>query len=154
MNRLARAEAVMAEPAMRRRFTPGDANRALVLVRRVVADVVRRYARMLDLHETIDAAETAGDRTRFEIARDELVATAECLYACLEELELIGVEIRDFSRGIVDFPCLMGGREIALCWEHGESYVGSWHERGESFAQRRPLSHLESWELLAVGSSS
>lgn len=152
MKRLANAETIRTEPARRRLFTPSEANRAVVLVRRVVADVVSRYARMLDLHETIDAAETTGDRTRFEIARDELVATAECLYACLEELELIGVEIRDFSRGIVDFPCLLGGRKVALCWEHGEACVESWHEWGESFAQRRPLSHLESWELLGVGS--
>ena len=135
---------------MRRRVTAVEANRALVLVKRIVADVVRHYGRLLDLQETIEAALAAGARTQFGLARDALVRAAGELHQCLSELQDVGVEVRDYSQGIVDFPCVVGGREVCLCWQHGEGAVAHWHEADEGFAQRRPIEQLESWELLVA----
>ncbi len=119
-------------------FTPAAANRALVLIRRVVGDLVDHYHRMLDLQEAADAAE-ADARLNDELG--DLSARMRC---CLDELESVGVELRDFARGIVDFPCVAGGRLLHLCWAHGENRVKHWHELGESFAQRRPIATLPS----------
>jgi len=112
----------------RRYFTPDEANSSLVLVRRVVADVIAHYDRLTEIHETVEALETAGRMGQVEEARDELVRSADKIRICLEELEDVGVELRDWALGIVDFPALVDGREVQLCWQAGEQYVEHWHE--------------------------
>jgi hypothetical protein len=56
-----------------------------------------------------------------------------------EQLEDLDVLVRDLDRGVVDFPALMDGREVYLCWHLGETEVGHWHEIESGFAGRRPL---------------
>jgi hypothetical protein len=50
-----------------------------------------------------------------------------------------GIELRDVSTGLVDFPGLVQGEEVWLCWRLGEPEVGYWHSRTEGFDGRRPL---------------
>jgi hypothetical protein len=46
---------------------------------------------------------------------------------------------KDLAIGLVDFPHLMDGREVNLCWRLGETGVGFWHGLDEGFAGRKPL---------------
>lgn len=48
--------------------------------------------------------------------------------------------IKDLSRGLVDFPALMGGREVFLCWEQDEETVEFWHDLDTGFSGREKLS--------------
>jgi hypothetical protein len=57
----------------------------------------------------------------------------------LETIEQSGIVLRDIDRGLVDFPALMDGREIYLCWELGEDDVDYWHELETGFGGREPL---------------
>lgn len=57
----------------------------------------------------------------------------------LAALEESGIVLRDIDRGLVDFPALMDGREVYLCWELGEDDVGFWHELEAGYGGRRPL---------------
>ena len=109
-------------------FSLEDANNSLVLVRRIIADVVGHYDRLVEVHETVEALETAGRLGQVEDAREELVLTADRIRICLEELEDVGVELCDWELGIVDFPALADGREVRLCWRSDESRVAHWHE--------------------------
>jgi hypothetical protein len=118
-------------------FTVDRADRALVLVRRIVSDVVDGYRRLMDLQEEIEIARA--DSAERQRAQEELAHLVIRLQTCLEELEDVGVELRDFSRGVVDFPCLIDGRVAYLCWELGEPTVAYWHELGEGFAERQPV---------------
>ena len=47
--------------------------------------------------------------------------------------------VRDLERGLVDFPSLIDGREVYLCWLLDEPAVGHWHGVEAGFAGRRPL---------------
>ncbi len=47
--------------------------------------------------------------------------------------------LRDIDRGLVDFPALVDGREIYLCWELGEDEVAYWHELESGYGGRLPL---------------
>ncbi|MFL5825059.1 MAG: DUF2203 domain-containing protein [Thermoleophilaceae bacterium] len=60
--------------------------------------------------------------------RNELIAFQEA-----------GVILRELERGLVDFPSLMDGREVYLCWVDGEDEVGYWHEIEAGYAGRQPL---------------
>jgi len=52
------------------------------------------------------------------------------------------ITLRDISTGLLDFPALLSGRPIWLCWRLGEAHVGYWHGQDEGFAGRRPLASL------------
>src|SRR5437867_1572615 len=53
---------------------------------------------------------------------------------CVEELERLGVLVKDLDRGLVDFPALRGDEEVLLCWEVGEDEIAYWHGVDEGFA--------------------
>ncbi len=49
------------------------------------------------------------------------------------------IQIKDLDRGLVDFPALLGEKEIFLCWENGEPDIEFWHELHTGYAGRQPL---------------
>jgi hypothetical protein len=57
----------------------------------------------------------------------------------LETIEQSGIVLRDIDRGLVDFPALLEGREVYLCWELGEEDVSYWHDLEAGYGGREPL---------------
>ena len=58
----------------------------------------------------------------------------------MSELEALGVQLKDFDRGLVDFPSLRDGRVVLLCWQLGEGdELEWWHDMDAGFAGRTPL---------------
>ena len=58
----------------------------------------------------------------------------------IAELDAIGVQLKDFDRGLVDFPSLREGRVVLLCWQLGEGdQLEWWHDMDAGFAGRTPL---------------
>ena len=56
------------------------------------------------------------------------------------EIESLGVQLKDFERGLVDFPSLRDGRVVLLCWQLGEGdELEWWHDMESGFAGRTPL---------------
>ena len=47
--------------------------------------------------------------------------------------------IKDADRGLVDFPAIIGGREVFLCWERGEDDIEFWHDLDGGYAGRERL---------------
>jgi hypothetical protein len=56
-----------------------------------------------------------------------------------QEFEQRGIVIKDLQRGLVDFPAIIGGREVFLCWEKDEEDVEFWHDIDSGYAGREPL---------------
>jgi hypothetical protein len=50
-----------------------------------------------------------------------------------------GIVLRDIDRGLVDFPAIIDGDEVYLCWQLGEDEVEHWHELDAGYGGRRPL---------------
>ena len=42
------------------------------------------------------------------------------------ELNELGVQLKDYSRGLIDFPSRRGGRVVLLCWQLGEPDEIEW----------------------------
>ncbi len=57
----------------------------------------------------------------------------------LAEIEAIGVEVQDLEEGLLDFPCIMDGKTVMLCWKLGEDSITHWHGPEDGFAGRKPL---------------
>ncbi len=52
------------------------------------------------------------------------------------------ITLRDIPSGLLDFPALVSGRQVWLCWRLGEDDVAFWHAHDEGFSGRRPLANL------------
>jgi hypothetical protein len=50
-----------------------------------------------------------------------------------------GIVVRDIDRGLIDFPAILDGREVYLCWELGEDDVAWWHELDSGYRGRQSL---------------
>ena len=57
----------------------------------------------------------------------------------LSEIDAIGVQVKDLEKGLLDFPCLLDGKTVLLCWKLGEKEIGYWHSLEDGFAGRKPL---------------
>jgi hypothetical protein len=57
----------------------------------------------------------------------------------LAEIDAIGVQVKDLEQGLLDFPSLVDGRTILLCWKLGEKEIAFWHSPEDGFAGRKPL---------------
>jgi len=47
--------------------------------------------------------------------------------------------IKDIGRGLIDFPAIIGGKEVFLCWEKDEEDIEFWHDLDTGYAGREPL---------------
>ena len=126
----------------RRYFTLDQADRALVLVRRILADVLDNYQRVLDEQEMLDVHQRKGLTENARATQGRIIRLVERLQSFSDELVEIGVEMKDWAAGIVDFPAWLDGREIQFCWQYGEEGILHWHEIDDGCAGRRPIQML------------
>jgi hypothetical protein len=61
------------------------------------------------------------------------------LRGVLKEFQTREIVIKDLDRGLIDFPALIGGKEVFLCWEKDEDDIEFWHDLDSGFAGREPL---------------
>ena len=57
----------------------------------------------------------------------------------LAEIDSTGVQVKDLDIGLLDFPCVVDGQTILLCWKLGEKAITHWHGVQEGFAGRKPI---------------
>ena len=57
----------------------------------------------------------------------------------LTEIEEIGVQVQDLEEGLLDFPCMIDGTTVMLCWKLGEESITHWHSADDGFTGRKPL---------------
>jgi hypothetical protein len=129
-----------------RHFTPEEANEALERVRPVAESLVahRRAftvaaARRARLSQRISGNGGDFDPQEPSELDEQLEREAEAVARAVEELQGLGVLVKDLDRGLVDFPALRDGEEVLLCWQVGEAEVAYWHGLEEGFAGRKPL---------------
>jgi len=80
-------------------------------------------------------SETQTLRMRMQGLVDQMQAAAL-------QLDGMGIQLRDIATGLVDFPALVAGRPVWLCWRLGEERIDWWHETSEGFEARRRLEDL------------
>jgi len=59
--------------------------------------------------------------------------------AVLREFQRREIQIKDLDRGLVDFPAIIGGKEVFLCWEQDEEDIEFWHDLDAGYAGRERL---------------
>ena len=113
-------------------FTPKEANRTLPLVKRIVADIQSRGHKLMRLAEEL--GDDAAEDPRIKKLIDEL-------NEFMEELNEIGCSYKDphFALGLVDFPSVIDGEEVLLCWRSDEPTVAFYHAHEAGYAGRKSI---------------
>lgn len=123
-------------------FTVQEANDLLRIIRPKLEIIKARYAKNALLRDSVKLAATAAT----EFGGGGLKSGTQYVKSLYEigklttELHDLGVQLKDYSRGLIDFPSVRDGQIILLCWQLGESEcIEWWHEMETGFAGRKPL---------------
>lgn len=130
---------------MEKLFTLDDANRALPLVRSITRDAVHRYRAAKDaIHRLsqLKADRLSGLEVDEEAVQrqDGMIERHLCeLKRLIDELEDLGCRLRDYEKGVVDFPAasMDADQFVFYCWILGEPEVSHWHTEEEGYDRRR-----------------
>jgi hypothetical protein len=129
-----------------RHFTPEEANAELERVRPLVEQLVasrQEHVAALERQEELERKirGNGGGIPPAELAEAtaHVDAIARRLATLVDEINELGVQVKDLDTGLVDFPALRGGETVLLCWQLGEDEIAWWHRVEDGFAGRRPL---------------
>jgi len=122
-------------------FTVEEANALLPQVRVIVGKIQRAHRKIARYRDhakkAAEGAEQGGGGMSEGVAYAALLTN---LTTQITALDSLGVQLKDFERGLVDFPSLRDGRVVLLCWQLGEGdELEWWHDVDAGFAGRTPL---------------
>jgi len=121
-----------------RHFTPVEANAMLPRLRPMLERLRDAKGELTDAeaHEALsDAAPGNGGGSPGRQVGEGFLEVRGILGA----FEQAGIVIKDIDRGLIDFPAIIDGREVFLCWELGEDEVAHWHDLESGYGGREPL---------------
>lgn len=139
--------------AMTRFFDIDDANAALEEVGPLLATLADQRTELIRLRDGSLAAHSpaGGGSGELDDAVDEAEArriqlrmkgVIDQMAAAVARIDTLGIMLRDIQSGLIDFPALVSGRQVWLCWRLGEDDVAHWHELETGFGSRKPLAEL------------
>ena len=122
-------------------FTIQEANSLLPSVRPIVKSIQRSHRRLISFQTTAkhaaEGAENGGGGMRQGPRYANLLIE---LSLGAGQLESLGVQLKDYSQGLIDFPSMRDGRVVLLCWKADEGdQLEWWHDVEAGFAGRQPL---------------
>jgi hypothetical protein len=122
-------------------FTVEEANALLPAVRKITLKIQRAHKKLFSYRDAAKLAAAGAEHGGGGLA--DGLRYAEILTELSTQtgaLETLGVQLKDFERGLVDFPSLRDGRVVLLCWQIGDGdRVEWWHDVDAGFAGRTPL---------------
>ena len=121
-------------------FTLGEARSLMPRLRKLLARVSTERGLLLDMRVEIDLArEKAVEGGGGSIYGPKYITHLIAFSEAVQEIEYLGVHVKDMRTGLVDFPYDRDGRIVYLCWKPDEDEIGWWHETDAGFAGRQPL---------------
>ena len=138
----------MTQPPNRiRYFTPREAEGVLDTLREHVsratdgARQIRQFLTAIRNDPTMSQGERNAALEQVEHLRTEITHIVETISAQ-------GVEVKSLDPPLLDFPGLLNGREVYLCWKGGERHITWWHPLHTDVSERQPLDEWDDgqWE--------
>ncbi len=121
-------------------FTVQEANLLIPRVRLKLEMIKRLYENVARYREPARAAAGASEFGGGMIGGSKYVRSLYDIGKLTTEIGETGVQIKDYTRGLIDFPSMRDDRVVLLCWQLGEpDEIGWWHEIDAGFAGRQPL---------------
>lgn len=121
-------------------FTVEEANALIPKLRPMLESIRDHYTEINGLRDEARAAAGASDFGGGMAGGTGYVNALYRVGKLTTEIHELGVEMKDYERGLIDFPSMRSDRVVLLCWQLGEGdEIGWWHEPEAGFAGRQPL---------------
>lgn len=136
-----------------RAIMQSEANDMLIIVRPIAQEVVDNWQSLLMLITqvneilkrlqigTVKGEEIEGLQALVATYRVKADKINQKICVNIDELEALGCAIENYTEGIVDFPSVLNGREIMLCWKITDERVDYYHNKNETFKDRRAIEY-------------
>ena len=79
------------------------------------------------------------DVAKVGVQRADLEKHVQRARETVQEIDEIGVQVKDLESGLLDFPCRMDDEVVLLCWKAGEPAIEHWHTMESGFKGRQPI---------------
>ena len=122
-------------------FTLDEANDLLPVIRPKLESIKAHYGRIEFFRESAKLAASSA-----QLGGGGMESGSHYVKSLYEvgklttEFHGLGIELKDYSRGLIDFPTMRGGQVVLLCWQLGEGdEIEWWHEIEAGFIGRQRL---------------
>ena len=119
-------------------YTRDEANALLPQIRHWLAEINGLREELARCEVRLEGLRVDGQDLGGETANRQARLFAE-VRQVLQEFQSREIQIKDFDRGFLDFPAIISGREVFLCWEKDEETVDHWHDLDTGYAGRERL---------------
>jgi hypothetical protein len=119
-------------------YTREEARGLLPRIRQWLARCAELQGEVQKIEERLSGLMVPGSDLGGEMVNSwvrKLVGLEEVLF----EFQRRGIQVKDLQRGLIDFPAILEGREVFLCWEQDEEDIEFWHELDAGYAGRERL---------------
>lgn len=121
-------------------FTIQEANDLLPAINPKLIEIRALYAKLAIMRDSARAAAAASQFGGGMAGGTGYVNTLYNVGKLTTELHQLGIELKDYDRGLIDFPSMRNGRVVLLCWQLGEGdEIEWWHEADAGIAGRQPI---------------
>lgn len=121
-------------------FTIEEANELLPIVRPILQRMQKDHEKVMSFRDSAKSAAKVSALGGGAAGSVLYVNAIISLSEATGEIDSLGVQIKDFSRGLIDFPCMREGRVVLLCWQLGEGdEIEWWHDVDAGFSGRQKL---------------
>jgi hypothetical protein len=127
------------EPPFPRIFTVEEANSLLPKLQELLRDVAIHRDAMREKAPHLEPILKAAISNGGGRVGSEYGVAAYNLYLAIERIRELGVLLKDFDMGLLDFPHERDGRVVFLCWHPPEEQIGYWHEIQPGYQGRQSL---------------
>jgi hypothetical protein len=120
-------------------FTLGEARGLLPRLRKLLGSLSVEREALVSMRDEINRAREKSEFGGGTPVGPSYLSRLMAFSEIVQQIESLGVLVKDFGTGLVDFPHELNGRIVYLCWKPDEDEIGWWHEIDTGFAGRHPL---------------
>jgi len=122
----------------KKHYTREEARALLPKVRQWLQSLAARQREIVQYNKPISELLEQGYDVGGEIVNRSVKALAN-FREVLCEFQTRQIQIKDLERGLIDFPAIIGGKEVFLCSEQDEEDIEFWHDLDDGYAGRERL---------------
>ena len=132
---------------MTRFYSIDDANETMAEVEPILVALRDERQELIRLRDRALAGRSSGTSDGETVESERLLrlrmqGLIDRMQAGVARLDELSVTLRDIESGLIDFPALVAGRQVWLCWRLGEGPIEWWHELDTGFSSRHQLIDL------------
>ena len=121
-------------------FTIAEANSLIPFIEPMLTEMRDLYSQVNAMRDDARAAAVASEGGGGMQGGARYVEALYKIGKLTTDIHETGAELKDYDRGLIDFPSLRNDRLILLCWQLGEGpEIEWWHEPDAGFAGRQKL---------------